>query len=154
MSAKVKTPSLPIFEEMMETESDLKPEPTRNVALVFSLIALSAIAVIFALLSVMGTLEVKEQAKHARMESLASTVAVGNSWQETRNELPGKNPRGLLIKEWKTGTPADIDMVAKSLGISMESVAYPAGCQEGHSGEFLVQLCQKSDNKTFSLIIA
>lgn len=130
-------------------------QPSRQGAFVaFSLVLSFLVVCAFVAMALSGNAQAAAKEKQTRMESLATSISAGQNWDETRNESPSENSKGWLIREWKTGNFADLDNLAAKLGVTMEAVPYPSGCQEGKTGEFLIQLCAKPDQSTVSLVIA
>lgn len=140
------------FETMMQEEFKEKPVYKTRKAIILTGIA-GVVLVVIAIITAFILTSNANNAKSTKMEVLANRISAERNWEETRHENPSENSRGYLIREWKTTNQPDLDELASTIGVSMESVAYPSGCKEGTNGEFLIQLCRKADNRTISLVI-
>lgn len=144
-----------VLDSMMQHE-ELEPESrriTRGTVIILSTLAVFLIGAVIAIMGFVDNAQSAKEAKHQRMESIASTFSEGQAWEQVKNEKPSDNSKGWLVQEWLVTSQSEVQTATENLGIVMSDVAYRAGCKEGNDGELIVQVCSSPSSRTLSLVI-
>jgi len=145
------------LEAFMQDDDSLEQEPVVShhfskgaVLIAGTLVALIAVAAVL-IAGLVNAVNAKQEARQETMNAIAGQIPAPSGWAEVSSSSPSLDK--VFNKTWKTETPVNLDEVAKRLNIPMSDMAYPAGCKEGNSGEFYIQLCSANMGKTVSVII-
>lgn len=147
--------SAPLEQFMQETD-DLEQDPvvshhfTKGAVVILVALIVCMVAAGVSILNFANGLQHDRQARHDAMTAIAAKIPA-TGWAEDSSSSPSLGK--VYNKTWKINTAVNLDEVATRLDIPMSDMAYPAGCKEGSSGEFYIQLCSANMGKTVSVII-
>lgn len=145
------------LEHFMHETDELEQDPvvshhfTKGAVVVLVALIVCMVAAGVSILSFANGLQHDRQARQDAMTAIAAKIPAATGWSEDSSSSPSLGK--VYNKTWKTNTVVNLDEVADRLGVPMGDMAYPAGCKEGNSGEFYIQLCSANMGKTVSVII-
>jgi hypothetical protein len=147
------------LEQFMHDTDELEQDPavshhfTKGAVVIIIALIVCMIVAVASIINFANGLEHDRQARQDAMNSIAAKIPAGAGWVEDSSSSPSLEKSKIFNKTWKTPATTDLDDVASRLGIPMSDMAYPAGCKEGNSGEFYIQVCSGDMGKTVSVII-